>query len=172
MAVTFGVGTCMFMRSETGQKIVRTAREGFEVVREATTAPGTQELRERGCEMALVMAFTRMFEVLKEISPEVAKEAGKQKMPGNGTVVMCQIRRGATDAPDCPEVARTYGAAVPQPPASFGVIVQEPGVREARCQGTYSPDGTFIEPFEPGKRPPSPPSAPTRAPDEAPVEAP
>ena len=120
----------------------------------------------------MVMAFTRMFEVLKDTWPEVAQEASKQKMPGNGTVVMCQIRPGATDAPDCPDVARTYAAAVPKPPASFGVMVQEPGSREPRCQGTYSPNGTYIEPFEPGKRPPSPPSEPTRAPDEAPVEAP
>ena len=144
MSVTFGVGTCMFMRSETGQKAIKTVREGISAISEATTAPGTQELRESGCEMAMVMAFTRMFEVLKEISPEVAQEASKQKMPGNGTVVMCQIRAGATDAPDCPDVARTYGAAVPKPPVSFGVMVQEPGSREPRCQGTYSPDGTYI----------------------------
>ena len=168
MGVTFGVGTCMFMRSETGQKVIKTAREGISVMREASTAPGTQELRDRGCEIAMVMAFTRMFEVLKEISPQIAEEAGKQQMPGNGTMVMCQIRTGAIDAPDCPEVARTYAAAVPKPPARFGVMVQEQSGGQARCQGTYAPDGTYIEPFEPGKRPPSP----TPAPDEAPVEAP
>ena len=38
-ALTFGVGTCMFVRSDTGQKVIRTAREGFSAVREASTAP-------------------------------------------------------------------------------------------------------------------------------------
>ena len=178
MGVTFGVGTCMFMRSETGQKVIKTAREGISVMREATTAPGTQELRDRGCEIAMVMAFTRLFEVLKEISPEAAQEASKQQMPGNGTVVMCQIRTGATDAPDCPDVARTYGAAVPKPPVSFGVMVQETGGSKARCEGTYAPDGTYIAPFEPAMQPPTPTPGPaptptpTPAPDGAPVEAP
>ena len=168
MAVTFGVGTCMFVRSETGQKVIKTAREGISVVRDAATAPGTQELRVRGCELAFVMAFNRMFDVLKEVAPEVAKEASREQMPGNGTLVMCQIRQGATDAPDCSEVARTYGKAVPSAAAKFGVVVQENGGREARCQGTYGRDGSFIEPFERGKRPPSP----TKTPEDTPVEAP
>src|SRR5688572_27760584 len=83
MGVTFGVGTCMFVRSETGQKVIKTAREGISVVRDAATAPGTQELRDRGCELAFVMAFNRMFDVLKEIAPEAAQQASQEQMPGN-----------------------------------------------------------------------------------------
>src|SRR6187551_591666 len=139
MTVTFAVGTCVFVRSETGQKVIRTAREGIAAVRDATTAPGTKELRERGCEMAMVMAFERMFDVLKEIAPDAARDARtSDQLPGSGTLIMCLVRPGTTNALDCPDVARTYGTAVPAGAARFGVIVQENGARQARCQGTYA----------------------------------
>ena len=171
MGVTFGVGTCVFVRSETGQKVIRTAREGIAAVRDAATAPGTRELRDLGCEMAMVMAFERMFDVLKEIAPDAARDArNSDQMPGSGTIVMCLIRPGATNALDCPDVARTYGMAVPGGATRFGVIVQESGSREARCQGTYARDGSFIEPLDTRRRGPSP--RPRRPPEDSPVEAP
>jgi hypothetical protein len=183
MAVTFGVGTCMFLRSETGQKVVRTAREGITMAREATTAPGTAQLRDRGCEVAMVMAFNRIFDVLKEISPEAAEEAKSETMGGSGTLVMCQVPRGSNSAPDCSEVAQIYSSAVPEPPERFGVMVQDSGGREPRCQGIYAPDGTFLEPLNRNGRtaprstptdPPAPPAPGTPAgmPPEQPVEAP
>ena len=170
MGLTFGVGTCMFVRSETGQKVIRTAREGISVMREATTAPGTKELRESGCEIAMVMAFSRIADVLKEIAPEVAEKANAEQLPGNGTLIMCQLRAGASDGPDCAQVARTYGSAVQDAAPRFGVIVQEPGARNPRCQGTYAPDGQFIEPLERDKRTGGPPKG--RPEEDTPVEAP
>jgi len=168
MAVTFGVGTCMFLRSETGQKVVKTAREGFSVLREATSAPGTKELREAGCDVAMVMAFSRMIDVLKEIAPEAAQRTSTDQLPGNGTLIMCQLQPGAIDAPDCATVARTYGSAVQDAAPRFGVIVQEAGAQKARCRGTYGRDGQFIAPLEPDR-----PGASPKIPDgDTPVEAP
>ena len=168
-ALTFGVGTCMFVRSDTGQKVIRTAREGFSAVREASSAPGTKELRDAGCEIAMVMAFSRMIEVLKEIVPEGAEQPSVEQFPGNGTVIMCQLGPGAIDPPDCAEVARTYGSAVQDAAPRFGVIVQEAGNRKARCQGTYARDGQFIEPLEGDKRGRPPTATPDK---DTPVEAP
>ena len=170
MAVTFGVGTCMFIRSDRGQKVIRTVREGISVVREASTAPGTKELRAAGCEVAMVMAFSRITEVLKEIAPEVAEQATLEQMPGNGTLIMCQLRSSTVDAPDCARVARTYGSAVRDAAPRFGVILQESGAREPRCQGIYARDGRFIEPLERNKpRRESPNEIPK---EDKPVEAP
>lgn len=152
MAVTFGVGTCMFVRSETGQKVMRTVGEGISVMREASTAPGTKELRAAGCEIAMVMAFNRIADVLKEIAPEVAEEATLEQMPGNGTLIMCQLGSAPVEPLDCAKVARTYGSAVQDAAPQFGVIVQESGAREPRCQGIYARDGQFIEPMERNRR--------------------
>lgn len=170
MAVTFGVGTCIFMRSDRGQKVIRTVREGISVIREASTAPGTKELRAAGCEVAMVMAFSRITEVLKEIAPEVAEQATLEQMPGNGTLIMCQLKPSAVDPPDCARVARTYGGAVQDAAPRFGVILQESGAREPRCQGIYARDGQFIEPLERNKQGRGSPDA--KPEDDTPVEAP
>ena len=170
MGVTFGVGTCMFVRSDSGQKVIRTVSEGISVIREASTAPGTKELRAAGCEVAMVMAFNRITEVLKEIAPEVAEEATIEQMPGNGTLIMCQLGSSAIDPPDCAGVARTYGSAVQDAAPRFGVIVQESGAREPRCQGIYARDGQFIEPMERNKRSGGSPDAIPK--EDKPVEAP
>jgi hypothetical protein len=170
MTVTFGVGTCMFMRSETGQKVIRTVGEGISVMREASTAPGTKELRAAGCEIAMVMAFNRIAEVLKEIAPEVAEQATIEQMPGNGTLIMCQLGSNPIESLDCARVARTYGSAVQDAAPRFGVILQESGAREPRCQGIYARDGEFIEPLE---RKPRNGGSPNETPNEdTPVEAP
>jgi hypothetical protein len=144
--VTAGLGIWMFLRSETGQKIVSSVGKGITLMQEASKAPGTEHLRERGCSQAMVIPFERMIEVLKEFAPEAEKEFNREDMPGVGTMVVCQVSGNESKAPTCDEVARVYAAAVAQAPERFGVSVQRS--RGAACEGTYTRDGRFIEPLQ------------------------
>lgn len=136
--VTGSLAAWMFLRSETGQRVVTTFSKGMTLLQEASTAPGTAQLRALGCNGALVIPLDRAADILKQISPEAASSL--ESIPGHGTMVVCQIR---TDEPaiGCAEVARTYANAVPSAPDQFGVTVQ--GRSKARCQGNYTRDGTL-----------------------------
>lgn len=141
--VTAGIGIWMFLRSETGQKIVSSVGRGITLMQEASKAPGTDQLRERGCSQAMVIPFDRMMEVVKEFAPEAEKEFKREDMPGVGTMVVCQVSGSENTAPTCDDVARVYATAVGQAPERFGVSVQRS--RGAACEGTYARDGSFIE---------------------------
>jgi hypothetical protein len=154
--VTIGVGTWVFLRSETGQRVVSTAREGMLMARDAANAPGTAALREAGCSQAMVMPFGRMMDLIGEI---VTVPPGQVPRGAPDLMVFCQIPSGDVEAPACDTLARIYGQAVPDAPARFGVIVQQSSGRRPVCDGTYSPDGTFLGPF-----------SQERAPEEQPVE--
>ena len=144
--VTGGLGIWLFLRSETGQKVVSTVGKGITLMQQASKAPGTEQLREHGCTGAMVIPFERMMDVVKEFAPDAEKEFNRDELPGDGTMVVCQVSSEAGNAPMCADVARIYAAAVPQAPERFGVSVQGP--RRAACEGTYARDGTFIEPLQ------------------------
>ena len=146
--VCVALGAWLFMRSETGQKVMKTVKEGVNISKEAMNAPGTAALRERGCTQAMVMPIGQLVELLGQFSEAMVEEVRKSGLPGNGTMVFCQLERQTTPALGCSEVARVYAGAAPQAPDIFGVVVQRMGQREPECQGTYSRDGTFVEPIE------------------------
>ena len=148
LTLAFGVGTCMFMRSDTGQKVIQAAKDGFTLINEAANAPGASELREGGCEQAMVMPVDRMIELVGQVMPNASESIRRARLPGDGTVIVCQTRPDQNPMPSCTDIVRVYVEAVPDAPERFGVVVQDRGAREARCQGTYGRDGTFIEPFD------------------------
>ena len=144
--VTAGLSIWMFLRSETGQKIVATVGKSMTLLQEASKAPGTEQLRERGCKTAMVIPFEKMMEVVKEFAPNAEKEFKREELPGVGTMVVCQVSGNQDNVPTCADVARVYAAAVAEAPERFGVSVQ--GARGAACDGTFARDGTFVEPLQ------------------------
>lgn len=155
--ITTVIGIWMFLHSETGQKVASTIGKGFTLMQQASTAPGTPELRARGCTTAMVIPFDRVMEVFREISPEVDREMDRAVMRGEGTMVFCQVTTEDTHAPGCSDVARTYAKAVPQAPERFGVTVQSRNKKV--CDGTYGRDGTFVAPLNANRRRPQPDAA-------------
>jgi hypothetical protein len=149
--VTGGIGIWLFLRSETGQKIVSTVGKSVTLMQQAATAPGTQELRAGGCSNAMVLPMGKMAEIVRGLSEDAARDLeSSSKLPGDGTVVMCQVNvASASNAPSCAEVARIYAAAVPQAPERFGVTVQSRN--KSACDGVYTRDGTLIEALNPRK---------------------
>jgi hypothetical protein len=130
----------------------------------ATKAPGTRELREAGCAQAMVMDMRRIAELVKEI--DESEHGSAEQAEDLGTVmVVCQVS-SSEDALSCEDVARTYGAAVENPPAEFAAVVQTRFPQEAVCEGVYGPDGTRLGDLEQETAPPDGESGPKWPPAE------
>src|SRR5690606_16694888 len=65
------IAVWLFFRSDTGQRWVGLAREGYTMSREAMNAPGTDVLRANGCSQAMVVETGRMMELLADVVPQV-----------------------------------------------------------------------------------------------------
>jgi hypothetical protein len=138
----------MFVRSETGQKVIQTARDGIAMAKDAATAPGTQALREGGCAQAMVMPVKPMLELLGKIAPEARSEVAKE-LPSGSTMVFCEVARDNQPPLTCAEVARIYSEAVPGSNEPFAVTVRTRGSGKALCEGTFDPTGpSTAEPLE------------------------
>lgn len=140
--VAGAIAVWLFLRSETGQRLTETVSSGIALTREATTAPGTAELRAAGCSQAMVIPTARMLELFGQELPEADPDADTFN---EATVVLCQRATDDAGAPDCADVARIYGDAVPDAPPRFGVVVQGAGRGDAVCEGAYGPDGTLLD---------------------------
>lgn len=126
------------------QRVARAVGEGIEVSQEAMNAPGTEALREAGCDQAMVMLPEHMERIIHAVEPDGGSEAGEADFP---PMVMCQFRFDVTLT--CERVARVYGDAVPSAPAQFGVQVQkQTGGNRPTCSGLYAPDGTQLGTLE------------------------
>ena len=164
--VLFGVGVLVlviggatayfFLQSEEGQKIVTTAKRGLELVAAASNAEGTEELRDAGCEVAMIDSADSVIDV---IAPLLSDENAKYEMQSSleaqvgrdleGLVlVFCTVPQFLQDAPECTDLARTYGGAVEFPPDDFAVIVAQQGQDSPLCSGIYTPGGELRHAFE------------------------
>jgi hypothetical protein len=139
------VGGWLFLRSETGQQVMTTVREGVTLAQEASTAPGTEALRDAGCGQALVMSAARLRDVAGAIVTGLPEGAG---LAGAERVLFCQASRGGDPPPACADLVRRYAGAVDDAPDRMAVLVQVAGQSDAACQGVYSPDGTFLAAFD------------------------
>lgn len=153
--VAGGVATYLFLQSETGQQFMKVAQEGVEWITVASQAPGTEELRDAGCETAMVSDAASAFEIVSVLIPEEDKQAevrDELERDAGGypldelTLVICTLPRFSVGSPSCDELARTYGSAVETYADSFYVLVMQQGQDEPNCRGVYTPDGTLLAP--------------------------
>jgi hypothetical protein len=151
--VVGGLALWAFLQTDQGQKLWQVAKDGAEWVVVASQAPGTDALREAGCEGAMAsdagsavdifMTLIPDEEKQQQVRDELRKEAGANDLD-QLTIVVCTLGRFSVATPGCDELARTYGNAVDDPPDSFFVLVMKQGQNEPSCQGIYSPDGTLL----------------------------
>ena len=107
-----------------------------ELTREAMRAPGTAELREAGCDQAMVYTPERFRRFFEAANPD--REPPSLHHP----LVVCQLREGPDPGSDA--VARAYATAVDPRPSAIGVTVQVVGQRQPTCEGLYGPDGASL----------------------------
>jgi hypothetical protein len=144
LIVAGAIASWLFLRSEQGQRVLGAARQGVEWAEEAARAPGTAELRESGCEMAMVTTFGQMLDLAAEFFPEETRDQIEENPHAEETLVLCLLGVFSDAAGDCSEVARVYGAAVPDAPERFVVMVQKQGHSQGQCEGFFAPDGRFL----------------------------
>ena len=136
------VAVVLFLRSETGRRIVRIAKAGREIAHDAATAPGVAELRGLGCLEAGVVDLETVASQLG--GPGTRRSAPPTVAP---LVVVCRVRSPEESVP-CDEVAGTYVEANGgEAPRAFDVLVVH-GQRSPLCRASYLVDGTR-EPVEP-----------------------
>ncbi len=149
-----GAAIYLFLQTEEGQRLAQGVKRGAEWVAVASQAPGTAELREAGCEAAMVSEAGEALDIiLTTVFPEQEKrdearaqlesEAGQANLD-ELLLVICTLPRFTTEQPGCDELARTYTNAVDRTPDSFYVMVMQQGQNEPSCQGIYSPGGQLL----------------------------
>jgi len=150
LALVGGIALYVFFRSEQGQRVLELAREGSELLIEASQAPGTDELRGAGCEQALVARAGRILDLVRRFDPEGAAfgDGGEAmdlgSLEGETPVVVCTQKAGSAGTPDCETAARLYASAQAAQPDRFVVLMVTRQESLAGCSGIYGPDGTRL----------------------------
>jgi hypothetical protein len=126
-----------------------------ETVASSQSAPGTQELRDAGCSVAQVFDLGSTVALFSELQ---GAESGGVEALRDLTLVQCVIADAEASRLGCDEVAKIYGAAVPELPDRFLVQVATQLASDARCRVVYGADGQPIAPLdrylsEPGSGP-------------------
>lgn len=130
------VGLAKVASSPEGQKIVRFVGDSAKMMDEAQKAPGTKELRGKGCMQAMAIDMDKMASLVKDLSPD----AGEPPPGSERTLVSCTVGMIATEIPECDDLAKAYAAAA-SPTAPFRVTVQQQGATQAKCTKVYEPSG-------------------------------
>ena len=153
VVVAGSITAYFFFQSEQGKQLLQVARDGAQWLATASKAPGTAELRDAGCEAAMVSDAAAALDVFMTLVPEeqkrqeirqsVEQRAGSTHLD-ELTLVICTLPRFSTRHLACEDLARTYGQAVSTAPESFFVLVIQQGADAPACQGTYTRDGTAV----------------------------
>lgn len=151
VVVAIGIAVWLFLESEEGQQVVEAAKQGASWITEASQAPGTAELREAGCNNALVSEMSQAIDVFvgflhdETQKSELLEEMKSARGLDTQRLVMCSLSPIGGTEPDCGALARTYADAVPSAPEHFLLVVLREGDDAPTCRGIYSTDGTLVE---------------------------
>ncbi len=121
----------------------------FGEMQTAMVAPGTKEMRELGCDQAMVIDMEKFAQFTEAFEEEAESEALDEELSGI-TMVFCQY--GSifdTDGPVCDEVVRSYiSGANPTTEEELAVMVQHSNAEEPECAAFYSAEGEYLRPFD------------------------
>jgi len=109
---------------------------GATAAAEGMNAKGTTEMRQVGCEQALVVDMARVLGGASRIEP------GEPRW-----MVTCDVGAGAAPAPACERVASVYFAAVGAPNGNVCVRVSRTGASKPACSQLYAPNGADLGTF-------------------------
>lgn len=111
----------------------------------ASNAPGTAEMRAKGCTQAFVIDPNEMTKVAQRVEEEAAKREGRKAkaLPAKDTevILVCKAEPGL--APTCDTLAKTYVAAA-HPKGSFLTAVSTSGGKKAECTEAFDASGKSL----------------------------
>lgn len=140
--VVVAIAGYAFFTSKEGKQIAGVMGEAMKMSKKAQNAPGTKELRAKGCVQAMVMNlddFANMAETLDAATP-------KGQDPGFGEMVICSVNPWGTPLP-CDDIARSYVATVGPRPKPFFALSQQAGKSKPMCHVLYDAEGTRVRDF-------------------------
>jgi hypothetical protein len=158
-----GVTLFFFFQSDQGRKILAVAEKGATWMATAAGALGTTELREAGCEVAMVHRAAATIDVVMQLLPEGDRQQLREELQARAgdidleelLVVLCIAPRFSLNPPECSDLALVYSEAIEAEaieagalevvPDAFGVIVAQQGRDSLVCEGIYTPDGSLAE---------------------------
>ncbi len=138
-----GIKVASFVSSDQGQKLIEGMGQAIEMAQEAENAPGAAELREAGCDSAMVTTTDAMLGIIGAFADEEDMAEIEAIAPPGTPWIICQSTFGS-EPMDCGEVARIYGEAVPSAEGEILIQAEAAGRPNSRCFGFYAPDGTLI----------------------------
>lgn len=112
----------------------------------AQQAPGTDELREKGCTLAMALDVGKIGDAIQRMEKDIAKREGREPkemdLGDAGMLVLCQTDEDV----ECKDIAEAYvdGA---KPDAKFLVSVKDSS-EKVTCSGLFDEDGEFVEDVE------------------------
>lgn len=109
---------------------------GATAATEGMSAKGTAEMRQLGCEQALVVDMARVLGNASRIEP------GEPRF-----MVTCDVGTGSAPAPACERVASTYFGAVGTADGNVCVRVSRTGAPQPACSRLYAPNGADLGAF-------------------------
>jgi hypothetical protein len=151
LILTCGAGVAWLASSERGKQFLEATRETVEVFEGATSAPGTGELRELGCDDVMVILGSELVGAMKRLGLEVPAEVQQGDLSPGLLIVFCRTDALGSAPPACADLARTYASAVPAPPERFMVMAEQRGRSESGCHGIYSPEGELLQAVSEGR---------------------
>jgi len=116
------------------------AGDAIELMQEAQNAEGMEELRDEGCDQALLLDMEKILDIAEKHAKDGDFERPDSELR---SVVVCNTKKSL----DCDEVAETYVDAA-DPSDGFIVIVQRPGSGEPRCRERFDEKGKSQGEFE------------------------
>lgn len=144
VVTTIGVG--IWVWREFGSMIGE-VQEMTALSLEAAGAPGTQEVKNEGCDEAYAFDAKRLETTMNKLDAELAKREGRAARPiaisGIGDrIVACRVKSGK--APTCPAVAKAYREGA-KPTSPFLVMVGKNfDDKNLSCAERYAPDGKSL----------------------------
>jgi hypothetical protein len=109
---------------------------GATAAAEGMNAKGTAEMRQLGCEQALVVDMARVLGGASRIEPDEPR-----------WMVTCDVEAGAASPPTCERVSSAYFSAVGAPEGNVCVRVSRSGASQPSCSRLYAPNGADLGPF-------------------------
>jgi hypothetical protein len=140
LAGVVGVVAWRVLKSDTAQEIIGFIGDATEVTQRALNAPGTEQLRQQGCEQAMVMDFD---DFARMADRHFRRDGGLPLSTLKGRMVTCALAVGSAKTPSCDEIAATYVRAVGgRAGSSFTALVQRQGSGDGPlCQADYDEGG-------------------------------
>ncbi len=146
LLLTCGVGTMIFLNSETGQKLAKGVSEAMALAEEAMNAPGTDELRQAGCSEPMVLQLGRMAALLESMGATEGPIPFGEGIPPETMMVICNAS-GSTQIA-CGDIASTYGGATDATAPFIVVSENGRGTEGSGCQGLFDATGRKLRDLE------------------------